>query len=118
MFKKKKYTVIRQAISKDLASFVANYFMMQKQVLNELTTDEFRELLKGSLESYYQSRDDCGEIPSNLLLTKNDIARIYKVSVNTVSTWAKNSRLPKGIKKGNRVYYLRNEVFNQLKEKR
>ena len=32
MFKKKKYTVIRQAISKDLAAFVANYFIMQKQV--------------------------------------------------------------------------------------
>ena len=32
MFKKKKYTVIRQAISKDLAAFVANYFCMQKQV--------------------------------------------------------------------------------------
>ena len=32
MFKQKKYTVIKQAISKDLASFVANYFMMQKQV--------------------------------------------------------------------------------------
>ena len=31
-FKKNKYTVIRQAISKDLASFVANYFSMQKQV--------------------------------------------------------------------------------------
>ena len=32
MFKKKKYTVIRQAISKDLATFVANYFCMKKQV--------------------------------------------------------------------------------------
>jgi hypothetical protein len=32
MFKNKKYTVIRQAISKDLAVFVANYFSMQKQV--------------------------------------------------------------------------------------
>jgi len=32
MFKKNKYTVIRQAISKDLATFVANYFTMQKQV--------------------------------------------------------------------------------------
>ena len=31
-FKKNKYTVIRQAISKDLASFIANYFNMQKQV--------------------------------------------------------------------------------------
>ena len=32
MFKKNKYTVVRQAISKDLAAFVANYFSMQKQV--------------------------------------------------------------------------------------
>ena len=32
MFKKNKYTVIRKAISKDLAVFIANYFRMQKQV--------------------------------------------------------------------------------------
>ena len=31
-FKNKKYTIIRQAISKDLAAFVANYFCMQRQV--------------------------------------------------------------------------------------
>ena len=29
-FKKNKYTIIRQAISKDLASFVANYFCNAK----------------------------------------------------------------------------------------
>ena len=34
MFKKKKYTVIRQAISKELAIFIRNYFCMQKQVLD------------------------------------------------------------------------------------
>ena len=32
MFKKKKYTIIRKAISEDLAVFIANYFRMQKQV--------------------------------------------------------------------------------------
>ena len=32
MFKKNKYTIIKQAISKDLATFIANYFRMQKQV--------------------------------------------------------------------------------------
>ena len=31
-FKKNKYTIIRQAISKDLAAFIRNYFCMQKQV--------------------------------------------------------------------------------------
>jgi hypothetical protein len=32
MFKKDKYVVIKQAISKDLAAFVANYFSLKKQV--------------------------------------------------------------------------------------
>ena len=32
MFKKNKYIIIKQAINKDLATFIANYFMMQKQV--------------------------------------------------------------------------------------
>jgi len=31
-FKKNKYTIIRNVITKDLASFVANYFLMKKQV--------------------------------------------------------------------------------------
>ena len=31
-FKKNKYVVIKQAISKDLATFIANYFSMKKQV--------------------------------------------------------------------------------------
>ena len=31
-FKKNKYTVIKQAVSKDLAIFIANYFSMKKQV--------------------------------------------------------------------------------------
>jgi len=32
MFKKNKYTIIRKAIDKDLALFIYNYFLMQKQV--------------------------------------------------------------------------------------
>jgi len=32
MFKKNKYTIIRKAINKDLALFIYNYFLMQKQV--------------------------------------------------------------------------------------
>jgi len=32
MFKKNKYVVIKQVISKDLATFIYNYFLMKKQV--------------------------------------------------------------------------------------
>ena len=48
LFKKNKYIVVRQAISKDLSLFIYNYFLMQKQVydvwMNELKNSAFIEV--------------------------------------------------------------------------
>ena len=52
MFKKKKYTVIRQAISKDLAAFVANYFCMQKQVYDTCLKHRYISPFENILGSY------------------------------------------------------------------
>ena len=41
MFKKDKYVVIKQAISKDLATFVANYFSIKKQVYDTCRQTRF-----------------------------------------------------------------------------
>ena len=40
-FKKNKYTVIKNAISKDLAIFLANYFTMKKQVFDTFIEERF-----------------------------------------------------------------------------
>ena len=40
-FKKNKYTVIKNAISKDLAIFLANYFTMKKQVFDAFIEERF-----------------------------------------------------------------------------
>jgi len=52
MFKKKKYTVIRQAISKDLAAFVANYFLMKRQVLDTCKQARYFSPFENILGSY------------------------------------------------------------------
>ena len=60
MFKKDKYVVIRQAISKDLAAFVANYFVIKKQVFDTCRQTRFispYEILLGE----YEAAD--GQIP-------------------------------------------------------
>ena len=62
MFKKKKYTVIRQAISKDLAAFVANYFMMQKQVYDTCRQSRYFSPFENIL-GYYEDPVD-GQIPN------------------------------------------------------
>ena len=53
MFKKNKYVVIKQAISKDLAAFVANYFSIKKQVYDTCRQTRFispYEVLLGEYE--------------------------------------------------------------------
>ena len=56
-FKKKKYTVIRKAISKDLASFVANYFMMQKQVYDTCRNARYISPFENII-GHYEGKDE------------------------------------------------------------
>ena len=70
MFKKKKYTVIRQAISKDLAAFVANYFLMQKQVYDTCIKRRYFSPFETIL-GYYEKDDQ--QVP-NTYCTYADIA--------------------------------------------
>ena len=60
-FKKNKYTIIRQAISKDLASFIANYFSMQKQVYDTCRQARYFSPFE-SILGYYEEPD--GQIPN------------------------------------------------------
>ena len=57
MFKKKKYTVIRQAISKDLAAFVANYFLMQKQVYDTCRATRYISPFENII-GHYEGKDE------------------------------------------------------------
>jgi len=60
-FKKNKYTVIRQAISKDLAIFLANYFCMQKQVYDTCLSARYLSPFEDII-GFYEPED--GQIPN------------------------------------------------------
>ena len=61
MFKKNKYTIIKQAISKDLATFIANYFRMQKQVYDTCKAARYFSPFETIL-GYYEGEDE--QIPN------------------------------------------------------
>jgi len=60
-FKKNKYTVIKQAISKDLATFVYNYFLMKKQVYDTCLEQRYISPYETFL-GYYEGTDE--QIPN------------------------------------------------------
>ena len=57
MFKKNKYTVIKQAISKDLAAFIANYFLMQKQVYDTCRQARYFSPFENII-GHYENKDE------------------------------------------------------------
>jgi hypothetical protein len=69
-FKKNKYTIIRKAIDKDLATFVANYFSMKKQVLDTCRKARYISPYE-TLLGYYEGQDE--QIP-NTYSSYSDIA--------------------------------------------
>ncbi len=62
MFKKNKYAIIKQAISKDLATFIANYFRMQKQVYDTCKTARYFSPFENILGCYEDPVN--GQIPN------------------------------------------------------
>jgi hypothetical protein len=60
-FKKNKYTVIRKVIDKDLATFVANYFSMKKQVFDTCRQARYISPYE-TLLGYYEGADE--QIPN------------------------------------------------------
>jgi hypothetical protein len=72
-FKKNKYTIIKQAISKDLAIFIANYFIMQKQVYDTCRNTRYFSPFENIIGQYEEPN---GQIPNtysqySLYVTKN-----------------------------------------------
>ena len=59
-FKKNKYTVIKQAISKDLATFISNYFIMKKQVYDTCKQARYFSPFENILGQYEEAD---GQIP-------------------------------------------------------
>ena len=60
-FKKNKYIIIRQAISRDLATFIANYFCMQKQVYDTCRAERYISPYENII-GYYEGADE--QIPN------------------------------------------------------
>ena len=69
-FKKNKYTIIRSAITKDLAAFVANYFLIKKQVYDTCLKHRYISPYE-NMFGFYETKEDQVE---NTYCAYSDIA--------------------------------------------
>jgi len=97
-FKKNKYTIIRNAITKDLAAFVANYFLMKKQVYDTCIKHRyispyenmlgFYETKKDQVENTYSSYSDIA-METLMLKCQPEMEKATKLKLHPAYSYAR-----------------------------
>ena len=78
-FKKNKYIIIRKAINKDLALFIYNYFLMQKQVYDTCMKHRYFSPFENII-GYYEGKDE--QIPHTYSQYSNIAMETLHLSYN------------------------------------
>lgn len=83
-----------------------------------LTTEELKEIIDERLSIFINqntpNKNNHNSIPE--LLTRQEVADKFGVSLVTLHNWVKHEVLPKPIKKGKMVYFLRKDIVESLKK--
>ena len=67
------------------------------------------KLAKEEIEdSSIENRDEL------LLLSRQEVADIFRITLPTLSDWEKRGVIPKAIRMGRRVYYQKYEIINHI----
>jgi predicted DNA-binding transcriptional regulator AlpA len=80
-------------------------------------TDELHERLLNSFRDEIFGQLSFENKESDELLTRKQVANLYKVSLVTLRSWEKESIIPKPIRKGSRVYWPKSVIMNDIKNK-
>jgi predicted DNA-binding transcriptional regulator AlpA len=94
---------------------------LNKHVVH-LTTEELKDIIDERLSSF-QNNKNLKESNSKVdivpeLLTRQEVADKFRVSFVTLHNWVKHGVLPKPIKKGKMVYFLRKEIVESLESRK
>lgn len=83
----------------------------------QLTVDQLQKIISNAviqgLQEHQKSVIIDDETESNILLTRQEVSNLLKVSYTTLWAW-NNSGILKTKKMGNKVFYYKEDVLNQL----
>ena len=85
----------------------------RKKLLVELTEEDLKNLIVETLTNdSFKKEPESKPDPVDDLIPRTEVAKLFGISLVTLAKWARLKILPKPIKKGGRVFYLRSQINN------
>jgi hypothetical protein len=93
----KEHSILVQTI--DPESLLSSFLEMKQEII--------------ALKAFFESKLDSNQFHDTSLLTRDEVAKFFKINISTVRNWSKNGILQPYFV-GDRVYFKRNEILNAL----
>lgn len=82
---------------------------MENQLIVTLTVDDLKRIITETIEMASKPHEE------EILLTRKEVASLFKVSLVTINQWMRSGRLP-FCRINSRVYFKRNQILESLQE--
>jgi len=93
---------------------------MQKTVLISVEINELKSFIKDAVASSMKE-EQISLIQSSTdpkLLSREEVMELFGITAPTIREWSKKGILPKPIRRGRRVYFLKDEIYKVLKDRK
>ena len=91
-----------------------------KVILISIEKEELSELVEQAVKLVVESDtrvdDNLETIPK--LISRDEILVLFGITAPTLREWTKKGILPKPIRKGRRVYFLKDEIYKVLNDRK
>lgn len=83
----------------------------RKKLLVELSEEDLKKLIAETITQQLGNQSKLpNPDPMNDLMPRLEVAKLFGISLVTLAKWARLKILPRPIKKGGRVYYMRSQL--------
>ena len=93
--------------------------MIERTVLISVEINELKSFIKDAVASSMKE-EQISLIQSSKdpkLLSREEVMELFDITAPTIREWSKKGILPKPIRRGRRVYFLKNEIYKVLKDR-
>ena len=93
--------------------------MENKLIFISVEIDELKSLIKNAVaSSIKEERSIAMKIKKDpVLLSRKKVMTIFQISAVTLRKWTKDGLIPKPIRKGRRIYFLKEDIYKMINNK-
>lgn len=87
----------------------------QDLILSNINPEDMKQMIREAVADEMSRQKESQKPPEDeVLLTRQEVADIYKTSFVTLRQWVKDGIIPKPIYKGTRVYFRKSDIYNDI----